>query len=247
MSFNLKDKIVLVTGVSRGIGNSIARAFVKEGAIVYGTIRDEKKLKEIVGLGIHPLLLDVCDFHRIEEVLIPVYEKHNKIDCLINNAGISSRTPASLFKVEEVKKIIETNFEAVFFLCQKYYILQKRYKNKEGNIINISSVLGLVGTMLASVYSGTKGAVIQLTRSLAIEWAGSNIRVNAICPGFIETDMTEQMQKREELKNKVLEMIPMKRLGKPEDIAGAALFLASDLSSYITGQYIIVDGGMTAM
>ncbi|GIX43027.1 MAG: short-chain dehydrogenase [Leptospiraceae bacterium] len=243
--FSVKDKIVFITGVSRGIGRAIARGFVEHGAIVYGSIRNEQYKDELLKENIYPVIYDVRNFQVAEKTLLPIYEKEGRIDCLINNAGISSNTPASLFKEEEVRKIIETNFEGAFFLCQTYYKLQKKYKIKQGNIINIASILGLVGTMLASIYSGTKGAVLQLTKSLAIEWANSNFRVNAICPGFIETDMTENMQKREELKNKILENIPLKRLGKPEDIVGAALFLASDYSSYMTGQYIVIDGGLT--
>jgi len=243
--FDVKNKIVFITGVSRGIGRAIAQGFVEHGATVYGTIRNEDLSEELKKQNIHPIIYDVRNYQKAEEILLPIYEQNGRIDCLINNAGISSNTPASLFKEEEVRKIIETNFEGVFFLCQAYYKLQKKYKIKQGNIINIASILGLVGTMLASIYSGTKGAVLQLTKSLAIEWANSNFRVNAICPGFIETDMTENMQKKEDLKNKIIENIPLKRLGKPEDIVGAALFLASDYSSYMTGQYIIIDGGLT--
>lgn len=247
MIFDLKDKVILITGVSRGIGRALAKGFVEHNAIVYGTVRKESYFPELEKEKIHPILFDVRDFSKIEEVLKNIYEKHSRLDCLINNAGISSNTPASMFKPEEVQSIIQTNFEAVFYLCQGYYKMQKKYKAKEGCIINISSVLGLVGTMLASVYSGTKGAVLQLTKSLAIEWANANIRVNAICPGFIETEMTENIQKKEDLLKKLIENIPLKRLGKPEDIIGSALFLASDYAKYITGQYIVIDGGMTAM
>jgi 3-oxoacyl-[acyl-carrier protein] reductase len=243
--FDLKNKVVFITGASRGIGRALAKGFVEHGAIVYGTIRNPELEEELRKDHIHPVIYDVRNFLQAESTLQKIYDKEKRIDCLINNAGVSSNTPASLFKAEEVRKIIETNFEGVFFLCQSYYKLQKKHKIKQGNIINIASVLGLVGTMLASIYSGTKGAVLQLTKSLAIEWANSNFRVNAICPGFIETDMTENMQKKEELKNKIIENIPLKRLGKPEDIVGAALFLASDYSSYMTGQYIIIDGGLT--
>ncbi|MFN3604887.1 MAG: SDR family NAD(P)-dependent oxidoreductase [Leptonema sp. (in: bacteria)] len=245
--FDLTNKVVLITGANRGIGRALARGFVKHNAIVLGSIRDKSHIEELEKENIHTILLDVREFDRLEEVMSSIYEKYQKIDCLINNAGISYNKPASMLKKEEVKNIIQTNFEAVFYLCQSYYKLQKKYKVQEGNIINISSVLGFVGTILASVYSGTKGAVLQLTKSLAIEWANSNIRVNAICPGFIETDMTEHIQNKTEFTKKLIETIPLRRLGKPEDIVGAALFLASDYSKYITGQYIVVDGGMTAM
>lgn len=245
--FDISGKVVFITGANRGIGRAIARGFVQMGAKVYGSIRNPEFLEELQKENIYPIIYDVRNYKNAEIILQQIYDRENRIDCLINNAGVSSNTPASLFKEDEVKKIIETNFEGLFFLCQAYYKLQKKYKIKQGNIINIASVLGLVGTMLASVYSGTKGAILQLTKSLAIEWASSNFRVNAICPGFIETDMTESIQKREELKNKILYTIPLKRFGTPNDIVGAAIFLASDASSYMTGQYIVIDGGLTAM
>lgn len=245
--FDVSNKVIFISGANKGIGRAIARGFAQRGAKVYGSIRNPQYQEELIKENIYPILYDVRNYKIAKSTLQQIYDKENRIDCLINNAGISSNTPASLFKEEEVKNIIETNFEGVFFLCQAYYKLQKKHKIKQGNIINIASVLGLVGTMLASIYSGTKGAILQLTKSLAIEWANSNFRVNAICPGFIETDMTETMQKKEELKNKILENIPLKRLGNPEDIVGAAIFLASDASSYMTGQYIVIDGGLTAM
>jgi 3-oxoacyl-[acyl-carrier protein] reductase len=173
-----------------------------------------------------------------------IKEKHGRLDCLINNAGVASSTPASALGEEEIAKIIDTNFKAVFQCCQSYYKLQRK---AGGNIINIASVLGIVGSSLASVYSGTKGAVISMTKALAIEWANSGFRVNAICPGFIDTDMTEMIKKREAVMQKMLEYIPLKRLGTPADIAAPALMLASEGASYITGQIIVVDGGMTAM
>lgn len=247
MLFDLKDKVVFITGVSRGIGRALAISFVQHNAIVYGTVRNHSYFQELKNQNINPILFDVRNFESIENILREIYEKHNRLDCLINNAGISSNTPASMFKQEEVRNIIQTNFEAVFYFCQAYYRFQKKFKISKGCIINISSVLGLVGTTLASIYSGTKGAVLQLTKSLAIEWANSNIRVNAICPGFIETDMTENIQKKPDLVKKLIETIPLKRLGKPEDIVGAAIFLASDYAEYITGQCIVVDGGMIAM
>ena len=131
----------------------------------------------------------------------------------------------------------------MFRACQAYYKVQKK---AGGCIINVGSILGLVGTSLASVYCGTKGAVVQMTKALAIEWAGNNFRVNAILPGFIETDMTEGMRSRPQVLDGALQMIPMKKLGQPRDLLGAAIYLSSDAASYMTGQNIVVDGGMTA-
>jgi 3-oxoacyl-[acyl-carrier protein] reductase len=238
------QKTVLITGATRGIGKGLALAFAESGYITYGTGRnladtgwaDEKKIV------LKPA--DVTDQAAMAAIMTEIKERHGRLDCLINNAGVASNTPASSLGEEEIAKIIDTNFRAVFQCCQSYYKLQRK---AGGNIINISSVLGIVGTSLASVYSGTKGAVISMTKALAIEWANSGFRVNAICPGFIDTDMTEMIKKREAVMQKMLEYIPLKRLGTPEDIAAPALMLASEGASYITGQIIAVDGGMTAM
>ena len=239
------QKTVLITGATRGIGKGVAIAFAQAGWIVYGTGRNlagsewasEKKiiLKEA----------DVADQPRMAAIMQEIKDKHGRLDCLINNAGVASNTPASALGDDEIAKIIDTNFKAVFTCCQSYYKMQR--KSGGGNIINISSVLGIVGTSLASVYSGTKGAVISMTKALAIEWANSGFRVNAICPGFIDTDMTDMLKKRESVMAKMLEYIPLKRLGTPEDIAAPAIMLASDGAAYITGQIIVVDGGLTAM
>lgn len=246
------EKTVLITGATRGIGKGVAKAFAEAGYITYGTGRnlsdtlwaDEKKiiLKQA----------DVADQAAMAAIMSGIKEEHGRLDCLINNAGVASNTPASALGEEEISHIIDTNFKAVFQCCQSYYKMQRKGPaigsgHRGGNIINISSVLGIVGTSLASVYSGTKGAVISMTRALAIEWANSGFRVNAICPGFIDTDMTEMLKKREAVMQKMLEYVPLKRLGTPEDIAAPALMLASDGASYITGQIIVVDGGMTAM
>jgi 3-oxoacyl-[acyl-carrier protein] reductase len=238
------QKTVLITGATRGIGKGLALAFANAGYITYGTGRnladtgwaDEKKIV------LKPA--DVTDQAEMAAIMTEIKERHGRLDCLINNAGVASNTPASSLGEEEIAKIIDTNFRAVFQCCQSYYKLQRK---AGGNIINISSVLGIVGTSLASVYSGTKGAVISMTKALAIEWANSGFRVNAICPGFIDTDMTEMIKKREAVMQKMLDYIPLRRLGTPEDIAAPALMLASEGASYITGQIIVVDGGLTAM
>ncbi len=140
--------------------------------------------------------------------------------------------------------MIDTNFKGVFRACQAYYKLQR--KSGGGVIINVSSVLGHVGTKLAAVYCGTKGAVIQMSKALAIEWAGSGFRINALCPGFIDTDMTEMIQKRPQVLEQMNASIPMGRMGQPEDLLGASIFLASDASAYMTGQSLVVDGGFIA-
>lgn len=239
----MAQKTVLITGATRGIGKGIALGFAEAGWIVYGTGRNLADAGWAAEKKITLKQADVTDQVSMAAIMKEIHGQHGRLDCLINNAGVAGNTPASSLDDEEISRIIDTNFRGVFQCCQSYYKLQRK---AGGNIINISSVLGIVGTSLASVYSGTKGAVISMTKALAIEWAGSGFRVNAICPGFIDTDMTEMIKKRESIYQKMLEYIPLKRLGTPEDLAAPALMLASDGASYITGQIIVVDGGLTA-
>ncbi len=254
----MAQKTVLITGATRGIGKGVAVAFAEAGWIVYGTGRNLANSEWAAEKKVILKEADVSDQARMAEIMQDIKDKHGRLDCLINNAGVASNTPASALGDEEIAKIIDTNFKAVFTCCQSYYKMQRKSGGPStgsgqapskggGCIINISSVLGIVGTSLASVYSGTKGAVISMTKALAIEWANSGFRVNAICPGFIDTDMTDMLKKREAVMAKMLEYIPLKRLGTPEDIAAPAIMLASDGAAYITGQIIVVDGGLTAM
>jgi 3-oxoacyl-[acyl-carrier protein] reductase len=240
---NVKDKVVVITGASRGIGKCLAEGFRDSGAKVHGTGSKPESVSWMEASGITGHSANMRNPEEIIAVLQEIHQKEGKIDVLINNAGVASNTPAKGLKEEEISKIIETNFIGLFKACQEYYKLQRK---SGGNIINFASVLGLVGTPLASVYSGTKGAVISMTKALAIEWVGNGFRVNAICPGLIETDMTSMITDRPSIKEQVQSNIPMKRMGRPEDLLGAALFLASDSSSYMTGQTLVVDGGLTA-
>lgn len=242
--FNVTNKSVLITGASRGIGLALAKAFVESGAIVYGAGSRPESVEGLSKLGINPLVIDVRQPGTMEEEIQKIKDKNGKLDCLINNAGIATNTTASHFTEEEMNNIIQINYAGLFRNCQAYY---RVHKKMGGNIINIASVLGLVGTKLASVYSGTKGAVISLTKALAYEWCNSSYRINAICPGLIDTDMTDMIKKRESVLNQINSSIPLGRLGRPEEIAGAAIYLASDASSYVTGSIIVIDGGLTAI
>jgi 3-oxoacyl-[acyl-carrier protein] reductase len=242
--FDLNGKTVLVTGASRGIGKALVEEFIRSNAIVYGTGSKEESIEWMKGTGIEGRVADISKAGTMAPIIDEIKSKHGKLDCLVNNAGIAVNIPAVAFKEEDIYKIIDTNFVGMFRTCQAYY---KSHKLLGGNIINVSSVLGLVGYSLSSIYSGTKGAAIQLTKSLAAEWVNNNFRLNAICPGFIDTDMNKMIKDKPQVFESVSKGIPMKRLGKPEDIAGAAIFLASDASSYMTGQIIVVDGGLSSL
>jgi 3-oxoacyl-[acyl-carrier protein] reductase len=241
--FDVTDKVIVITGASRGIGRAIAECFIDLGAKVYGTGSKESSIEWMKDTKIIGYAADCCVDGEIQSVLQSIHQKEGRIDVLINNAGIASNVPASRMKDEEVSRIIETNYTSVFRSCQAYYKLQK---NVGGNIINFASVLGMIGSPLAAVYSGTKGAVISLTKALAIEWVRNNFRVNTICPGLVETDMTAMITDKPYVKDQVQAAIPMKRMGLPEDLLGATVLLASDASRYMTGTSIVVDGGMTA-
>lgn len=241
--FDVSGKTILITGASRGIGKTLALGFRDAGAIVYGAGSKLESIQWMEKENIHGVVIDVRSETDAFQTIQMIKTKHGRLDTLINNAGIATNTPASGFKEEEIQNIVQTNYVGVFRSCQAYYKIQKK---DGGNIINIASVLGMVGTKLASVYSGTKGAVITLSKALAIEWCNSGYRVNTICPGLIDTDMTDMIKSKEGIMNQVLSGIPMGRLGKPEDILGAAIFLSSDNSAYITGQSIVIDGGLTA-
>ncbi|TGK28021.1 SDR family oxidoreductase [Leptospira gomenensis] len=241
--FNVKNKTVLVTGSTRGIGKYFAEGFLKAGAVVYGTGSSEESIKKFEGTGIKGYAADIRQPDVMTSIIENIVKEHGRLDVLVNNAGIASNKPAAFLKEDEIESIIQTNFTGVFRTCASYY---KIHKKKGGNIINIASILGMRGTKFASVYSGTKGAIINMTRALAVEWMGSGYRVNAICPGFIDTDMTDMIKEKPEVMEHMLKAIPMGRLGKPEDLVGAAIFLASEASSYVTGQTIVVDGGITA-
>jgi len=242
--FDVRNRTILITGASRGIGKALALGFQEVGAIVYGTGSKEESISWMSEQGIEGRVADISKKGSMDPIIEEIKSKHGKLDCLINNAGIAVNIPAVAFKEEDIYKIIDTNLVGMFRTCQFYY---KTHKLIGGNIINISSVLGLVGYSLSSIYSGTKGAAIQLTKSLAAEWIGNKFRVNAICPGFIDTDMNKMIKDKPQVFETVSSSIPMRRLGKPEDIVGAAIFLASDSSSYMTGQVIVIDGGLTSV
>lgn len=241
--FDVSGKTILITGASRGIGKAMALGLRDAGAIVYGAGSRPESIEWMSGENINGVVINVCSETDAYQAISKIREKHGKLNTLINNAGIAANTPASGFKESELQNIIQTNYAGVFRSCQAYY---KLHKKDGGNIINVASVLGMVGSKLSSVYSGTKGAVIALSKALAIEWCNSGYRVNVICPGLIDTEMTDMIKNKETILNQVLAGIPMGRLGRPDEILGAVQYLVSDASSYMTGQTIVIDGGLTA-
>lgn len=243
----LKDKVAIVTGASKGIGRAIAINFAKEGAKVVLNYRSDDNgaqevLKEIENSGGVALLHrgDVSDFSVAEDLIKFCIEKFSRIDILVNNAGITRDTLLLRMKEEDFDSVINVNLKGSFN-CVKHassFMIKQKY----GKILNISSVIGLIGNVGQINYAASKAGIIGMTKSLAKELGSRGINVNAIAPGFIETDMTSILE--DKTKETIMSHIPLKRMGSVEDVSNLAVFLASDLASYITGQVITVDGGM---
>lgn len=242
----LEGKVALVTGATRGIGLATVNRFCEEGAKVFLNGRDEAKLLEIVtsltdqGFDVEPLVFDVSKPDQVKDAFRALVKKTKKLDILVNNAGILDDALIGMVSVEQVQRTFEINTFSSIYVSQ--YASRLMQRNGTGSIINLASIIGTNGNSGQAVYGGSKAAVIGITKSLAKELAQTNIRVNAIAPGFIKTDMAcsipeDKFQER-------MESIAMKRIGEPEDIANTAVYLGSDLSSYVTGQVIGVDGGM---
>ncbi len=238
---DLTGKTAVITGASRGIGRTIAEKLHQAGAKVILIARNEEKLKEISETLRNCLYfpLDITDRQKVTETFKEI-QKENQIDILVNNAGITKDNILMMMKEEEIDEVIDTNLKSVFFITKQ--VVRKMLKQRSGRIINITSIIGLMGNPGQSNYAASKAGIIGFTKSLAKEIGSRNITVNAIAPGFIETDMTKDLP--DENKKAMLESIPLKRTGTPEDVANAVLFLASDLASYITGTVINVSGGM---
>jgi 3-oxoacyl-[acyl-carrier protein] reductase len=238
----MTNRTALITGASRGIGLACARALAEAGARVVLAARDRAKL-EAASATIPSstwVELDLASHDSIKAAFADAVQKSGRIDILINNAAITKDGLALRMKKDDWDAVITTNLSGSFFAIQQ--VLQGMMKERWGRIINISSIVGETGNPGQSNYVASKAGLIGLTKSLAQEMASRNITVNAIAPGFIETDMTAVLS--DDLKSKLLEHIPLKRMGKAEDIAAAVRFLASDEASYITGHVLDVNGGM---
>lgn len=244
----LEGKVVLVTGGTRGIGRAMAVCFTSEGADLVFFYRNsvdkaESLEKELTSKGVRAkgYRVDVSDFSAVQNTVQTVLEDFGKIDVLVNNAGIT-RDALSLRMTEEFwDEVIDNNLKSAFN-CM-HACIPVMLKQHSGCILSISSIVGLHGNAGQSNYSASKSGLIGLTKSVAKEFASRNIRANVIAPGFIRTEMTEQVG--EETMNQWCQDIPLKRTGTPEEVANTALFLISDKSSYITGQVLVVDGGRT--
>ncbi|WP_092924414.1 MULTISPECIES: 3-oxoacyl-[acyl-carrier-protein] reductase [Romboutsia] len=244
---NLKNKIAVITGGSRGIGKEIAKKLAYNGAniVINYTSKEEEALKtkeEIENLGVKCIVIkcDVSKSEEVNEMINKTIKEFGRVDILVNNAGITKDNLLMKMKEEDFDKVIDINLKGVFN-CTKA-VTRPMMKNKYGKIINISSVVGVIGNAGQANYCASKAGVIGFTKSTARELASRNININAVAPGFIDTDMTKVLS--DDIKNSMLSTIPKKEFGKPEDVANAVVFLASDMSSYITGQVINVDGGM---
>lgn len=241
------DKVAMITGATRGIGKQIALTLANEGyniVLNYRTENDElKQLKnEIESKNVKCLAVqgDVTNFEDCKQMIESTIKEFGKIDVLVNNAGITKDMLLARMKEEDFKQVIDVNLVGTFNMTKN--VISYMMKARNGKIINISSVVGIAGNAGQTNYSASKAGIIGFTKSLAKEVASRNILVNAVAPGFIETNMTDVL--KQEVKDEIAKNIPLKRMGTPQDVANVVKFLASEDSSYITGQVISVDGGM---
>ncbi len=245
-AFSLKGKAALVTGSSRGLGAAIAVAFAQAGAnvAVHGSSSVPKATQQkLHALGVESIALvgDVADAAVCARLVDETVKHFGTIDILVNNAGIIRRAPAVEYSEDDWKAVIDVDLTSVFRLTQ--HAGRHMLARGSGKIINIASLLAFQGGILVPAYAAAKGGVGQLTKAFANEWASKGINVNAIAPGYMDTDNTEALRSNPERARQILERIPAGRWGKPEDLAGAAVFLASPASDYVHGHILVVDGG----
>lgn len=251
MTIDLTGKTALVTGASRGIGRAIAIGFARAGADVAVNARTADALGDtaaaIEALGRRAVVVpaDVTDRDAVQAMAAAAIDGLGGVDVLVNNAGGTSfSVPFTDLRFSGWDKVMALNASSVVHVCQAFgaHLLER----KRGSVINVASIAGLGGTPFLTPYGASKAAVVSLTRSLAMEWAYAGVRVNALCPGWTATDLNKAFWSDEAVGARFVERVPMQRWADPEEMVGPALFLASDASSYVTGQALAVDGGMTA-
>ncbi len=239
---NLKNKKVLITGATGGIGNNLVKKFVEYGSQIVATGTNEEKLnklkKDYPSINIEKFKLDEHD--KIESFIENIDKKLNGLEILVNNAGITLDNLSIRLSEENWKKVLDINLTASFLMCK--HSIKKMLKKKYGKIINITSIVGHTGNLGQANYAASKAGIVAFSKSLAIEYAKKNININCVSPGFIETDMTANIN--EEFKKILISKIPSGNLGTGEDVSNCVAFLASDLANYINGETIHVNGGM---
>jgi 2-deoxy-D-gluconate 3-dehydrogenase len=246
--FDLTGRVALVTGGNGGIGLGMAKGFAAAGATVVIAARNREKSLAAVGelersgAKADFIALDVALPESCRAVIGEAVARHARLDILVNNAGMSIRKPPETYTVEEWRQVIETNLTGAFVLCQAAHPIMERQRG--GKIINIGSMMSIFGGAYAAPYSSSKGAIVQMSKSLATAWARDNIQVNAVLPGWIDTELTQRAREQVAgLNERVLARTPAGRWGVPDDLGGVAVFLASAASDFVTGAAIPVDGG----
>ena len=240
---DLKENNIIVTGATGGIGNSIIKKLYDVGANILATGTKDEKLQELKKKfpNIQTLKFDISQIDNLENFIEDATKRlGGKLDCLVNNAGITQDNLAIRMSIEEWKKVIDINLTSTFLISK--FAIKKMLKNKKGKIINITSVVGHTGNLGQTNYTASKAGIVAMSKSLAIEYAKKNININCISPGFIKTAMTDKID--EKFKEVIISKIPSARLGEPEDVANAVIFLASSHSDYINGETLHVNGGM---
>jgi NAD(P)-dependent dehydrogenase (short-subunit alcohol dehydrogenase family) len=248
--FCVKDKVTLVSGASRGIGKAIAAGFAQRDATVIITGRDESTLAATAAeistesCTVVPIVCDVADVDSIKRAVAQVVDQFGKIDTLVSVAGVNIRQPATHFTADEYDFVVDINLKGAFFIAQE--VGKQMVQQGSGSIINIDSLNTYAPLKNVTPYAMSKAGVVMMTRSLALEWGSKGVRVNSIAPGFILTDLTKKLWSDPTMQEWGTTNTPLGRLGQPDDMIGAAVFLASDAAAFMTGQVVRVDGGFSA-